>query len=63
MLIVQYDFLKYDFIQNLLGFTDFQVHKKMTLSDDDVNRQIDHMIAFIKNESQEKIEEIYAKVP
>jgi len=33
----------------------------MTLSDDDVNRQIDHMIAFIKNESQEKIEEIYAK--
>ncbi len=34
----------------------------MTLSDDDVNRQIDHMIAFIKNESQEKIEEIYAKV-
>ena len=35
----------------------------MTLSDDDVNRQIDHMIAFIKNESQEKIEEIYAKVP
>jgi len=33
----------------------------MTPSDDDVNRQIDHMIAFIKNESQEKIEEIYAK--
>ena len=34
----------------------------MALSDEAVSKQIEHMIAFIKNESQEKVEEIYAKV-
>lgn len=33
----------------------------MALSDEAVSKQIEHMIAFIKNESQEKVEEIYAK--
>jgi len=33
----------------------------MALSDTQVNKQIEHMIAFIQNESQEKVEEIYAK--
>lgn len=35
---------------------------KMALNDEAVSKQIEHMIAFIKNESQEKVEEIYAKV-
>ena len=34
----------------------------MALSDAQVSKQIEHMIAFIQNESQEKVEEIYAKV-
>ena len=34
----------------------------MALNDEAVSKQIEHMIAFIKNESQEKVEEIYAKV-
>jgi len=33
----------------------------MSLSDEAVNKQIEHMIAFIQNESQEKQEEIFAK--
>jgi len=33
----------------------------MALSDAQVSKQIEHMIAFIQNESQEKVEEIYAK--
>jgi len=33
----------------------------MALNDEAVSKQIEHMIAFIKNESQEKVEEIYAK--
>lgn len=33
----------------------------MALSDAAVSKQIEHMIAFINNESQEKVEEIYAK--
>ena len=34
----------------------------MALSDNQVSKQIEHMIAFIQNESQEKSEEIHAKV-
>ena len=34
----------------------------MALSDDDVKKQIKHMMAFIDQEAQEKVEEIDAKV-
>lgn len=40
----------------------FRLISTMALSDEAVSKQIEHMIAFIKNESQEKVEEIYAKV-
>merc|ERR1711970_1687637 len=35
--------------------------EKMALSDAQVSKQIEHMIAFIQNESQEKVDEIHAK--
>ena len=34
----------------------------MALSDQQVSKQIEHMIQFIKNESAEKVDEIHAKV-
>ena len=35
---------------------------EMALSDQQVSKQIEHMIQFIKNESAEKVDEIHAKV-
>ena len=45
-----------------MNFYNFRPETKMALNDEAVSKQIEHMIAFIKNESQEKVEEIYAKV-
>jgi len=49
------------FVSDFDCLTERLTSHKMALSDEAVSKQIEHMIAFIKNESQEKVEEIYAK--